>query len=179
MVTALWYFCWVPWSCSNSVSKASNPLQISICCFHAVIMPLTFQTPSLCKHILSLGVNPWVTISWLFCHPHDFMSLFLPRHCSCCCNVYIQALIPTCSCEGFLCCNGQSLSIYSSDMPKRAITKIWHNNQTNCHSKWLLNGWSKILQVKKIGTLYLWQYLLASEANWGQNLSKPPSSLVC
>lgn len=79
------------------------------------------------------------------------MSLFLPRHCSCCCNVCIQALIPTCSCEGFLCCNGQSLSIYSSDMPEREITKIWHNNQTHCHSKWLLNGWSKILQVIKIG----------------------------
>lgn len=95
------------------------------------------------------------------------MSLFLPRHCSCCCNVCIQALIPTCSCEGFLCCNGQSLLKYSSDMPKRAITKIWHNNQTHCHSKWLLNGWSKILQVIKICITWFMTIFISPKSKLG------------
>lgn len=55
-----------------------------------------------------------------FCCPHDFTNLFLhylPQHCSCCCNACTLVLIPTCSCEGFLCYNGQFLSIYSSNRP--------------------------------------------------------------
>jgi len=100
------------------------------CCFHFIIIPLKFQTPSPCKH--------------------DFTSLFLhflPQCYSCCCNACTLVLIPTCSCEGFLCYNVQFLSIYSSDMPK-IVTKKWNIINTNWERYLHLSYRQKCVTVK-------------------------------
>lgn len=80
------------------------------------------------KHVLSTA---WSQSSCSMAQVFMSLSPLLhPRCCSCCCNVCILVLTPTCSCEGSLYYNVLFPSKYISGMPKAMKRKRLFRNKT-------------------------------------------------